>query len=463
MVTSGRLGREGLPCGVPLEPTGNGSFERKAATVRLEHLHHHLSRRNFLTGAAAAGAAAVASGTVFSGVAGAADHKGDDMVPGGELKLGNYDDSFDVGGALSGAWAAATSARYGRDDQRGTLNEITEAKTARALHLIEGAKNVVTANMGHTMVNGFPAYRTFPPRRWQQRFVQLGYTPNQADKFFATTTAGNKGEDEWREADRARGPLGYSQGTTPLGANRLSGNEERFPEGYTFQIATQLDNLNHIGVEHVFYNGFDGREFATPVGATKLGAENIGAFVTRGVLIDILGWKASRGSGDVQSASVNGQTRYMLSNTYRITLEDIESAMKWSGVHHLEPGDVVVIRTGWGDLADDPERYDQFLATEPGIYIREAKYFADHRVAVVASDSWGLEVVGNPVSGPNAFPVHQVLLTQHGVRIGEGVLSTQIADAGVHEFVYMYSPMNAVGATAGGTPPVALYRNPWTK
>ncbi len=427
--------------------------------MRLEHLHHHLSRRNFLTGAAAAGAAAVASGTVFSGVAGANDHKGDDMMPGGELKLGKYDDSFDVTGALNGAWAAATAARYGADDQRGTLNEITQAKTARALRLIEGAKNVVTTTMGHTMVNGFPAYRTFPPRIWEQRLLTLGYTPNRADEFFSTTTTGTAGMDEWRAADRARGPLGFNQGTTPLGANRLSGHEERFPEGYTFQIATQLDNLTHIGVEHVFYNGFDAREFAAPTGATSLGAEHIGPFVTRGVLIDVLGWKASRGSGDVHETD----GIYHLSSTYRVTVDDITSAMKWAGSKKLEPGDVAVIRTGWGELAErhDPDLYDQYLNTEPGIYVAEAKYFADHRVALVASDSWGLEVVGNPVSGPNAFPCHQVLLTQHGVRIGEGVLSTEIANHGVHEFVYMYAPMQAVGATAGGTPPVALYKNPW--
>ena len=74
----------------------------------------------------------------------------------------------------------------------------------------------------------------------------------------------------------------------------------------------------------------------------------------------------------------------------------------------------------------------------------------------IASDSWALEVVGNTTLGPNAFPCHQLLLARWGIRIGEGVISDGLAEDGVHEFVYFYSPMVAEGATAGGTPPVAL-------
>ena len=424
--------------------------------MRFDHLHHHLNRRDLLKAGAAA-AVATAAGSLLSDSAGAqeSDSAQESDATQAAKSTGGYDDSHDVSKALDGTWAAASSARYGSDDQRGTLNEITSRKTACALRLLDGAGKVVTVNMGHTMVNGFPAFVTFPPRKWQQRLTTLGYVPDQADKFFNTTTPGNAGEDEWRQADRASGPLGYNQSSAPLGSNVLSGHEERFPEGYTFQIGTQLDNLSHIGVKEVFYNGFKANEFATPTGVAKLGVEHIGAFVTRGILIDVLGYKQKRGaSSDLQT--VAGKTT--LAKSYRITIDDITATMKWEGIKRIDKGDVVVLRTGWGQLSDSPDTYADYLTTEPGIYLAEAKYFADHRPAVVASDSWGLEVVGNPVSGTNAFPVHQVFLTQHGIRIGEGVLSDELAEEGNHEFVYCYAPMNAVGATAGGTPPFALVR-----
>ena len=128
------------------------------------------------------------------------------------------------------------------------------------------------------------------------------------------------------------------------------------------------------------------------------------------------------------------------------------------GVSRIEAGDAVVIRTGWHKLAEDPATYDRYLAAEPGIYVREAKYLADHRPVLIASDTFGLEVLGRTDLGPDAFPVHQWLLVREGVRIGEGVISDSLSDNGVYEFVYAYSPQYALGATAGNTPPVGLAR-----
>ncbi len=207
------------------------------------------------------------------------------------------------------------------------------------------------------------------------------------------------------------------------------------------------------GVGDVFYNGYRGSDFASPTGTTKLGMEHVGPFVTRGLIIDVLGWKQSTGSSDVITVGGNP----MLSDTYRITLEDLLDTMAWEGVGPIEPGDAVVIRTGWNKLAEDPATYERYLAAEPGIYVREAKYLADHRPALVASDSWALEVVGHPDLLP--FPVHQWLLTGNGIRIGEGVISDGPAEAGVYELVYSYSPQWALGATAGNVPPMGLARS----
>ena len=432
--------------------------------MRSDHLNFHLSRREMLSGMAKLGAAgAVVAGggaTVLAGVAGAGtgdDHDNKELPNGSTLVRTDYDDSFSVEGALNGEWAKATQARYGKDDQLGSLNEITPKSTARALRLLDGGREVVTYRLGHLMVNGMPGFNTFPPRKYNQRLIALGYTPNElSTEWFSTTTRGNEGEDEWRKADRAtKGGLGYFQGPVGFGTNNLSAHEERFLEGGTYQIATQFDNLSHVGVGHVFYNGYDAREFASPTGADKLGMEHVRPFVTRGVILDILELKISQGAtGALQT--YNGTK--ILANSYRITLEDILAAMKRARLSKIQPGDVVCFRTGWHLLGDDPETYGQYLATEPGIYLKEARWLADHRPALVAADTWALEVLpGVPTSDPGQlFTVHQELIVKNGIRIGEGVIVTDLANDGVHEFVYSYSPQYAKGATAGNVAPMGL-------
>jgi hypothetical protein len=333
---------------------------------------------------------------------------------------------FDVAFAEGGGWAPS---RYGPTDQRGTFNEVTAAKTASALALLDDHHPVKTYNLGELMTNGFPAFQTTPPRIYEQRLTVLGYQPP------AGFTEGG----------------GILQGTEPLGANRVSIHEERFPQGYTYQIVTQLDGLNHIGVGATFYNGFQGPDIATPTGTTSLGNEHMGPIVTRGVLLDVLGLKLAEGASEALSRSKDGDP--VLADNYRITIADLEAAAHRGGIRRIHPGDVVLLRTGWNKIArSEPERY---LAQEPGIYLAEARYLADLRPAIIGSDSWGLEVLGNPVVQA-AFPVHQELLVKHGIRIGEGIITDELAADGVYEFVYLTTPQYAKGATAGNAPPAAL-------
>ena len=109
-------------------------------------------------------------------------------------------------------------------------------------------------------------------------------------------------------------------------------------------------------------------------------------------------------------------------------------------------------------LSHDPTTYERHLATEPGIYAREAKFLGHYRPAVIGADSWAMEVVG--LTDPNGygFSVHTELIPKRGIRIGEGIETNSSAENGDHEFVYFYVPNNARGATAGNTPPVALTR-----
>jgi kynurenine formamidase len=417
----------------------------------LEHASlHRVSRREFVELTARAGAAGALASLGLHGDGASAAHvsskDGGRKGPPGRIT----DEMFDVEAVLSGAWD--DTAFYRRGDQLGTLQEVTPEKTRQALDALDRGKPIVTYNLGELMFNGFPAFPSAPPRIYNQRLLVLGYEP----------------------------PPGYDgilQSPTPLGRNRISAHEERFkvteqssPYTYSYQLGTQLDNLNHIGVGPVYYGGHRGPEIAKTWGTSKLGAEQTGPIVTRGILLDVLGLKLVQGRTDDLETASNGAPH--LAGTYRITLEDLEAAKRRAKIKTIEPGDVVLIRTGWNQLLephdpigphapDDPSHpghpgHQKYLTSEPGIYLREARWLASHRPAIVGADNWALEVAGHAVAGANVFPVHQELITHFGIRIGEAIVTDRLAEDRVFEFVYIVTPQLAAGATAGNTPPCAL-------
>ncbi|MDA3624008.1 cyclase family protein [Saccharopolyspora sp. WRP15-2] len=400
------------------------------------------SRRAALRIAGAAGVlgASAVAGVPTASAAGA-------PAPAGPGKPGDrFDDAlFDYSDPANLAdWAPS---RYGADDQRGALNEVTPEKTAAALGLVRSGA-VRTYNLGELMYNGFPAAGSGIRRSYEQRLTVSGYQPPQGF------------QDEG----------GVLFTTDPLGTNKLSYHEERFagevfpnhsePLSTTFQIGSQLDNLNHIGSGDFFYNGLRGPDVARGHGTAKLGSENVGPVVTRGVLLDVLGVKLAKGQvGDLAEPASNGEP--LLRENYRITVADLVEAMDFGRIKAIEPGDAVLLRTGWHQLLvrRDPGDVARWQAPHgmPGIYVREARWLSQFRPAIIGSDTWALEVLGSPVNEDGAiFPVHQELMMRHGIRIGESYVLDDLAEDGVHEFVFAVTPQFSEGATAGNTTPLAL-------
>jgi kynurenine formamidase len=379
-----------------------------------------LSRRDALRLTGMAGAATTLSSLVKAPAAPATTRV---AAPPGDQAVN--DDMFDVAAVEAGAWVPGP---YGPGDQRGSFNEVTAEKTAASLALLDLRRPVKTYNLGETLFNGFPAFThpaTPPPRTYEQRLTVLGYP---APPGFA----------------------GFQQAPVPLGPNRLSFHEERLLS--TYQIGTQLDGLNHVGVGAMYYNGFKGPDIAASHGTTKLGNEHMGPIVTRGVVLDVVGLKVAQQAAGAYFTAANGNA--VLHETYRITVADIEAAMARQGIGEITPGDVVLFRTGWSHLVrSDPKRY---IEVEPGIYLSEARYLARFRPAIIGGDTWALESWDAKVHGGNLVPCHQELFLRHGIRIGEGMLTDSLVADGISEFVFIITPQNAVGATAGNTPPVAL-------
>jgi kynurenine formamidase len=194
--------------------------------------------------------------------------------------------------------------------------------------------------------------------------------------------------------------------------------------------------LGHIGIGDLFYNGNNRADFSKPDGFTKLGIENVGAIVTRGVLVDVAAFKGAA----------------QLEGGYEITLADLRGALERQRTE-IGSGDVVIIHTGWSSLwkVDNAK----FGGSSPGIGLEAARYLVEREVVLVGSDTWSMEVVPNP-NAELQFPVHQLLIPRNGIYIFENLRTEELARDRVYEFGFFFAPLRLKGATGSPANPLAI-------
>ena len=293
---------------------------------------------------------------------------------------------------------------WGAEDQAGASNWITPDKVLEAVGLVTTGK---VYELGQTYESGMPMFgaRTYA--------LHIPGGPTYRD---------------------------------PMGKNRLIGNDE-FLCTEVGQVGTQFDGLAHIGkrmsmadgsVQDVYYNGFTGEEVVGTYGMRQLGIEKIKPIVTRGLLIDIAGEK--------------GVER--LANGYEVTVADIRRALAKQGISEesIRPGDALFFRYGWSSLWLDEARYNDSPA---GIGVEAARWVVERQATMVGADSWSTEVVPNP-DPELAFPVHEELLTRNGVFNLENMRFDELLADGVHEFLFIFTPVPFKGATGSPGRPIAI-------
>jgi kynurenine formamidase len=218
-------------------------------------------------------------------------------------------------------------------------------------------------------------------------------------------------------------------------SNRRGSNEEILISEIG-QVGTQFDGFAHQTHENSWYNCFKVDEHATRGGFRKLGVHNVGALMTRGVLIDIAGYKGVE----------------MLGDNYEITVEDIEGALKKQNLA-LQPGDAVLINTGWGKLwAKDNARY---VKSCPGIGVKAAEWLVAKDPMLLGSDNWPVEVAPNP-DKQLSLPVHQIALVVNGVYLLENLKLDELAAKGESEFAFIVQPLKVQGGSGSTVAPIAV-------
>lgn len=206
------------------------------------------------------------------------------------------------------------------------------------------------------------------------------------------------------------------------------------------QAATHWDGLAHASYEGRLWNGHPAASVTAEAGATRCSIHKLPPLVTRGILLDI--------------ARARGVTR--LDPGYPIQDGDLDDTLARTGLS-VEPGDVVLVRTGQMTLLDAGDK-EAYRLPSPGLTVSTAQWFRARDVAAVATDTMPFEVW--PGERQDALlPVHLLHLVEMGMTQGQNwhleELAEDCAADGVYEFLLHASPEPFVGAVGSPVNPVA--------
>ncbi len=280
--------------------------------------------------------------------------------------------------------------KWGAEDQRGSANHVKPASVLKAAQMIKTGE-----------------------------VIELAHVLNDKMPFFGT-----------RRFDVHVKRTFLNQPSNKRGSN------EEIVISEIGQVGTQFDGFAHQSHEDSLYNCFKISETAGRTGFSKLGIHQVGTIMSRGVLIDVAAYKGVA----------------TLPDTYEITVEDIEATLKKQNTT-LQPGDAILINTGWSKLwAVDNARY---VKSCPGIGIKAAQWLIAKDPVLLGADNWPVEVSPNP-DPTISLPVHQIALVVSGVHLLENLKLEDLATKQVYEFAFMMQPMKMQGASGSTVAPVAV-------
>lgn len=307
---------------------------------------------------------------------------------------------------------------WGKDDEVGALNEMTDGSRLAALRL---------ADRGKVYDLGVLYDRT--SYKWP------GHSPGEIISF--RTPEGVKRQGDLPDV------INNNESKTAWHSAALFINDN---------VGTQIDGLGHAteGDDNHWYNGFAEKDWGGNWGLRKADASKIPPIVARGVLIDVAGSKGLDA----------------LPSHYQITVADLEQALQKQKTQ-LKPGDVVLIRTGtlryWGETGSDHQKIAAHDSA--GVTVETAKWLVEQNGAImIGGDTSGVEYQPSPEDA-SAFrkkyrsfmPLHNYLLIEQGVHNGEFHYLEDLARDMVYEFCYIACTNKIKGAAAGFTlRPIAI-------
>lgn len=280
--------------------------------------------------------------------------------------------------------------KWGAGDERGSANHMKPASVLKATKLIRSGEVI---EIGHVLRAGMPLQAT---RQFNLHTKRTGMNPEMNQR----------------------------------------GSNEELVTAEMGQVGTQFDGFTHQTHRDSLYNCFKVSEIATRSGFTKMGIEKVGALMTRGVMIDVAGLKGVE----------------TLPDSYEITPDDLQQALKRQNMT-LEPGDAVIIHTGWGKLwGKENARY---MRASPGIGVAAGQWLVTQDPMLLGADNIPVEVAP-PKDKLLSGPIHQMMLVVNGIHLLENLKFDELAAKKVYEFAFVMQPLKLQGATGSTVAPIAI-------
>jgi kynurenine formamidase len=197
---------------------------------------------------------------------------------------------------------------------------------------------------------------------------------------------------------------------------------------------THLDAVGHISMNGRIFGDIEAescQDFA--MGLMKKGIDETPPIITRGILLDVPRIKAC----DV------------LNSGYPIGENDIKETLAFQG-NRIQPGDTVLVRTGWAKYWESPDRFNDHGGV-PGITLDAAEFLAGSEISYVGADTTACEVVPS-----SSMEVHGFLLAERGIQIMEMLNLEQLARERIYEFLFIACPLKIRGGTGSPIRPIAI-------
>ncbi len=295
-----------------------------------------------------------------------------------------------------------TWGQWGPDDEKGTLNYITDESRRRAARLVR---------QGKTFSLAIPIRHGSGP--------QLGGARINPMHLMTAT------------------------GCDPTSRVDLGRNTRYVDDVLVMMVqgGTQWDALGHVYYDDRLYNGFAATQIDSR-GAHRGGIDKVHAdFVSRGVLLDVARWKGVE----------------CLPAGTAITTADLEGVEARQGVRVGE-GDIVLVRTGQMSTVGDFVNWRAFHGKEAGLHWETAAWLHVRRVAAVAADNSMVEATGQLADV--RVPFHMLALRNLGLHLGElwylERLAADCAADGVWDFLLVAQALPIDGGTGSPVNPLAL-------
>lgn len=306
-------------------------------------------------------------------------------------------------GAGNAVSAEVGRSPWGADDQIGRLNLMTEDSRKAILSRVAGGE---AYDLSVDYFIGMPSWQAAGDPHYR---IWMTHTPD-----------GTLVDDPMKLGESMNRHVSYTGAAVSM---------------YT-HMGTHIDALAHFGLDGKIWNGFRADEHLGDRGWRVAGAENIPPIVARGVLIDVAAAKGVE----------------MLPDGYRVTREDLVNALERQRVT-LQPGDVVLIRTGRMQDYTDAATY---MANPPGMGLSAARYLVEEGGAmIVGADNLSFESFPSEVED-NYVPVHTYLLAEQGTPIMELVYLEELSRAGIYEFAFIGGSLKLRGSDGAPIRPIAL-------